>query len=357
MHRAVLLAAMMAAVFLVTANVARAEPKTWQLASGGDWPQVEVPTSQAADAPNPTLDRVELLLQDSQNRSAEKAAVQWVVSHKQHPQRARGLFLIARALYQYGNRVRAFYYLDELLDDYPDSPYYYPALEMQYQIADAYLKGYKRRFLRIPMFHAEDEGIEMLYRIQQRSPGSPLAERALLRTANYYYNDQQYDFAADTYGAYLRTYPRSPASARVKLRQAYSMYAQFRGLRFDATPMIDAREQLREVVAQHEDLAAQENIPTLLEQIDRNLARKLYVTAGFYRRTHQPRGAAYTYRYIEKAYPTTPEAQKASVALKALPAGSLNDVPEPAITPDYGPGSPQEEPVRATVGARKRDVR
>jgi len=32
--------------------------------------------------------------------------------------------------------------------------------------------------------------------------------------------------------------------ARVRLRQAYSMYAQFRGPKFDATPAIDAREQL-----------------------------------------------------------------------------------------------------------------
>src|SRR5439155_23058265 len=148
--------------------------------------------------------------------------------HKNDPQFDRGLYLNAQALYQYGDRIRAYYYLDELMDERPDSRLYPAALEMQYRIADGYLNGYERRFFGMPAFHAYDEAIEMLYRIQQRSPGSQLAERSLLRTANYYYSDQQYDFAADTYAAFMRTFPRSPQVPRVKLRCAYALYAQFR---------------------------------------------------------------------------------------------------------------------------------
>src|SRR5262249_14535281 len=155
----------------------------------------------------------------------------------------------------------------EMMDEHPDSKLYPVALEKQYQIADGFLNGYKRRCLKIPMFHAYDEAIEMLYRIQARSPGSQLAEKALLRTANWYYSDQQYDFAADTYAAYLRTYPRSPMVPRIKLRYAFSQYAQFRGPKFDATPVIDAREQLREVIGNYPALAREENIADLVEQL------------------------------------------------------------------------------------------
>src|SRR5207253_4944771 len=122
------------------------------------------------------------------------------------------------------------------------------ALQRQYEIADAYLGGYKRRFLGIALFGAEDEAVEMLYRIQQRSPGSPLAEKALLRTGDYYYKDSEFDFAADVYAVFVHSYPRSPEVPKVKLRQAFSYYAQFRGLKFDATPIIDARQQLVEVM-------------------------------------------------------------------------------------------------------------
>ena len=344
MHRAVLVAALILAV--MRASIASAaEPKTWERAGPDQWQQVNAPAPTAtqpttATAHVPTLDEVEQLLRAKNSREARKLAIDWVVANRDHPQRDRGLYLVAQALYQYGNRIRAFYYLDELMDTYPESAYYGPALEKQFQIADRYLNGYKRRFLGVPAFHAYDEAVEMLFRIQHRSPGSQLAERALLRTANFYYHDGQYDFAADTYAAYLRTYPRSPITPRVRLRQAYSVYAQFRGPKFDATPAIDAREQLRELIAQYSELAKEENLPALVEQIDRTLARKLFVTADFYRRTNEPLGAAYTYRYVVKAYPDSDEAREAEVALKGLPEWAVSSAPDPAITPAYAPGTP-----------------
>ena len=123
------------------------------------------------------------------------------------------------------------------------------------------------------MLTAYDEAIEMLYRIQNRSPGSPLSERAMLRTADYYFSDRQYDFAGDTYAAYVRTYPRAPKFHAARLRRAISHYAQFRGPQLDATPIIDAREQFRSLMVTDRELAEEENIPALLQQIDRDLAR------------------------------------------------------------------------------------
>ncbi len=339
------------ALLLTFSTAAAAEPKTWEYA-GGQWQGVNsASTTQAISSP--TLDRVEELLANKQHGAARKLAIRWVLAHPRHAQRDRGLYLIAQSLYQYGDCVKSFYYLDELLDEYPESTFFYPALELQYKIADRYLNGYKRRFLGWPMFHAYDEAIEMLFRIQQRSPGSEIAEKSLLRTANFYYNDQQYDFAADTYAAYLRQYPRSEIAPRVKLRMGYSTYAQFRGPRFDPTPAIDAREQLRDLVAEYPDLAKEEKLPGLIDQIDRNLARKLCLIADYYRRTHEPRGAAYTYRYVVKAYPDTIEAQQAQAALRQLPGWALNATPEPAITPGYGPGTAIETPRMLPASERK----
>ena len=331
------------------------QPKTWEYAGRGQWAQT-TPAKPATTQPNtpaPQLNDAQNLLDRGKYKQAFQTAVDWVVAHKDHPQRDRGLFIIAQALYGYGDRIKAYYYLDELLDEYPDSDYYYRALEGQYKIADQYLRGYKRRFLRVPTFHAYDEAIEMLYRIQNRSPGSPLAERSLLRTADFYFADRQYDFAADTYAAYLRSYPRSPNASHARLRQAFSSYAQFRGPKFDATPVIDAREQLRSVIALDPKLAAEENIPSLLAQIDRDLAKKLYYTADFYRRTRAPEGAVYTYRYLARAYPDVPESALAREALKTMPQWALVQTPEPAITPGFAPGSPPSETPQVIPNAPK----
>jgi outer membrane assembly lipoprotein YfiO len=329
----------------VSPGLTHAAPKTWEFAGSGQWPQVATPSTEPA-TPDPTLDQVEQLLRNKQNKSAAKLGIQWFLSHKGNAQADRALFLIAQAWYQYGDRIKAFYYLDELMDEHPDSRLYGPALDKQYQIAGDFLAGYKRRFMGVPAFHAYDEAIEMLYRIQQRSPGSQLAEKALLRTANYYFADQQYDFAADTYAAFMRTFPRSPQTPRTKLRYAYSLYAQFRGPKFDASPVIDAREQLREVIAQYPQLATEENIADLVTQLDRNLARKLNWTADFYRRTNEPVGAAYTYRYLAKAYPQTPEGQRAPGMIAKLPEWAVAASPAPAVSNSYAPASPPLEAPR-----------
>ncbi len=298
----------------------------------------------------PELDRVESLLHDGNTKSAEKLVISWLKAHKSHPQRDRALFLAAQVFFQSGDRIKSFYYCDELMDEYPESSLYYRALELQYRIADRFLDGYKTKFLGMPAFTAYDEAIEMLFRIQNRSPGSPLAERALLRTADYYFSDRQYDFAGDTYAAYIRTYPRSPEIPRCRLREAFSHYAEFRGPRFDATPIIDAREQFRSLMVTDHDLAVEENIPALLLQIDRDLARKLYITGDFYTRTHEPRGAAYTFRYLIKAFPSSPEAQQAQVALQKLPQWALADTPEPALMPEFSPGTASPDKPRMTHG-------
>jgi outer membrane assembly lipoprotein YfiO len=331
---------------LSTAAVASADPRTFEL-RGGHWPEISTPTSQPSTQPtlqppvivDTELTHIESLLSQGEYSYARKRGVIWLLANKQSPLRDRGLFLEAQALFGYGNRVKAYFYLDELMDEYPESNLFTRALEMQYQIADDYLNGYKRRLLGLPLLSAEEEGVEMMYRIQQRSPGSPLAERALLRTADYYFSDGQYDLSADTYAAYAKDYPRSEKLPRVRLREAFSNLAQFRGLRFDATPVIDARAQLVRIMEQFPDEAQSENLAEVLQRIDETFARKLYGVADFYTRTHEPKAAVYTFRYLVNTYPDSPEARAAQSRLSQMPQWALNQ-PEPAGG-DFGVPSSQ----------------
>jgi outer membrane protein assembly factor BamD len=307
-----------------------AEPtQTWRYGGPGQWTQAQ--TQPAAGAPelteNPTLDRAEQLLAGRRQGAARKIVLDWLRRNRGAPDRDRALLLLAESYYQYGDRIRAFYHLDELLDTYPESRLYAAALERQYEIGDAFLRGYKLRLAGLRLLPAEDNGVEIMFRIQERSPGSPLAERALLRTADYYYASAQYDLASDAYSAYAKAYPRSPEIPRVSLRQGYASLAQFRGLNFDATPLIDARAQLEGVTTNFPDLGRQENVPEVIERIDATLASKLYRTADFYRRTNEPRSAVYLYRYLLTQYPDSREAGRARQQLERMPAWAMADPP------------------------------
>ncbi len=293
--------------------------QTWELRQGQGW--VAVTPAAAPREVDPAVNRIAALLESGQSRAARKQGITWVKNAaKDAPGRDRVLWVIAQAFYQDDKRLDSFFYCDQLMDEHPDSPYFAPALQYQYRIADEFLSGHRRVFIYFPILAAEDEGVDMMYRVQQRSPGSPLAEKALLRTADFYYADSQFDLAADAYGIFAKSYPRSPFTPRAQLRRAYSNLAQFRGMKFDSTPLLDARAQLVELAATYPDLATQENLSTLVKRIDNTFANKLIVTGDFYQRTGQNRAAAYNYQYVLMHYPQAPEAAQAQKRLADLPA-------------------------------------
>jgi outer membrane assembly lipoprotein YfiO len=354
---AIRLIAAAAAILCPLSSILHAQDLSWEL-RGGRWQQVDNPSGSAL--PDETLDRVEAMLQNKQYQSARRLAINWIKSKRPQskaeiaiqkseiasptPNRDRAVYLLGMANHHAGNRIMAFYNFDELLDYYPASRYFYAALEQQYEIADAFLRGFKREFLGMRILGAETEAAEMLFRIQQRAPGSPVAERALLRTADYYYANGDFDLAADAYGAYVRSYPRSPYLARVRLRQAFSALAQFRGVKFDATPIIDARQQLSDLATAYPRIAEEENIGAILRRIDASLARKIYSTADFYRRTHKPRAAVHYYRYLQRTFPDSSEAAAASRVLARMPA-SLRESVEAT---DAAPATTQATTTRAS---------
>lgn len=299
----------------------------------GRWIQTNVQPS-TKPVSDPTLDAAEDLLTRHQPDPARGLLLRWIHDHHGDPRMPRALYLLADAYFQRGDRLTSFYQYDELLDKYPDSPLYYPSLERQYAIADAFLRGYKRKFLGLPIIGADNEAIEMLFRIQQRSPGSPIAEKSLLRTADYYFATRQYDLAGDAYASYIRQYPRSNVVPQVRLQEAFCSLAQFRGLNYDATPLVDARAQLVDIITNFPDLAQQENLNIVVARIDTSFARKILVTAHYYERVHDPRGAVYNYRYLIATYPNSPEAHSAQVKLTKMPQWALA-TPQPAVMSNY----------------------
>ena len=171
----------------------------------------------------------------------------------------------------------------------------------------------------------------MLFRIQQRSPGSPLAEKALKRTADYYYSDAQYDLAVDAYQAFVDRYRRSPDVPEARLKKAFALLAQFTGTRFDPTPVINARAELEGISQDYPDLAQQQNLSAVIDRIDSALARKGLQSADYYKRTRQPVAVGIHLRDVIDTYPNTSEADQARKRLAELPESAQEPPSQPAL--------------------------
>ena len=137
----------------------------------------------------------------------------------------------------------------------------------------------------------------------------------------------------------MRSYPRSPEAPRVRLRRAFSSYAQFHGVKFDATPLVDARAQFEDIKTRYPEMATENNVQKFIDGINETLARKMLVTADFYRRTGEPRASVYTLRQLINTYPAGREAELAKAELAKMPDSALREPPPISIRPSEPPKS------------------
>jgi hypothetical protein len=59
---------------------------------------------------------------------------------------------------------------------------------------------------------------------------------------------------------------------------------------------------------------------------------------------NEPRAAGYTYKYLIKAYPESPEADRAKMWLTELPQWAQN-LPGPTVVGEEGTATPEQRPL------------
>ena len=185
-----------------------------------------------------------------------------------------------------------------------------------------------------------DEAVEMLYRIQERSPGSPLAELPPETHGRLLLQHLAVRPRARCLQHLRAILPTKPGCSAGSIGAAFASLAEFRGPLFDATPLIDARTQFKEIETQYPDLAADANVSGWIDRIDADLANKAYNTGRFYQRTNHLGGAVFMYRYVLGTYPNSHEAELAQRALAMMPPWALTGPPPPASNPEAAATQP-----------------
>jgi outer membrane protein assembly factor BamD (BamD/ComL family) len=230
----------------------------------------------------------------------------------------------------------------EQMDQYRNGAFYDRAVQRQYEIADAFLKGRKRRTMWMFKVSAIDKGIEILNSIADRVPGTVIAEKALLRVGDYHYDAREVVKAVEAYDHYIKTFPQSPRKrmGHAMLRAARARYAQYKGEAFDDTPLIDAQQRFSSYSNRYPEQADKANIPMVLSQIRNSLVRRYFTSARFYQRVGRKTAAVFYYKKVIAQNAETHWARRAKDALRALGAApAARDTvakPQPRTQPRPG---------------------
>lgn len=257
----------------------------------------------------------------------------WIERYPSHPRRPEAMLVQGDALMAQGDEYKAAFVYEDLIRRYPMSEFFVPALEREFQIAVAYANGLRRRFFgTFRIIDATPEAQEILIRIQERLPGSSLAERAGLELADFYFRIRDMALAVEAYDVFIRNYPHSKHLNKARLRLIASYLAQFKGPAYDSSGLVEATVKIKELQATEPALAQQVGADALLVRIYESEGAKLALQARWYRQTRDFIGSERSIRQLMKQYPRSiaalEEAKEIPSLLEQLPEAYVRTLPD-----------------------------
>ncbi len=305
--------------------------ETLKLSADDRWmPPAESDPESAASQ----LRLAQLALARGDASRALNLATSWLERYPANPFRAHALLLKGDSLLAQGDEYKALYDYEELVRLYPGSDVFVTALQREYQIATAYANGLRRKFFgTFRWLNAEDDSQELLIRIQERLPGSELAEKAGMELADFYFRKRDMQLAADAYDLFVQNYPKSRQVEKARLRLIYSLCAAYKGPLYDARGLFEASARLRELQALDPITAQRVGADALLVRIYESEGSKLLSEAGWYQHMGDPISCEL---YIRRLVDKYPKSIATLIALREIPsivAALPNQVR--AACPDY----------------------
>jgi len=277
-------------------------------------------------APDPNADRT--LFEEARSdveagrhSRAARTLKDLIKKYPESPVRGEAMWLRGEALFASKDYYKAYEQYEEMLRDYAGSPRYRPALEREIQIAELYLGPERRRVWGMPLLSGETEAIEILRRIYEHQPAGDLAEAALVRIADYYYEKCRWTEAEDYYDRYCKAFPNGGRVVHAELARAKCAIERCRGARYDTTSLALAQDRLSRFREKYPDVAEAQGVPALLAELHGLRAEALYHVADYYRRAGEPLAAAHYADQVVAQYGDTPWADEAKAMMDEMNLG------------------------------------
>ncbi|QOJ15064.1 MAG: outer membrane protein assembly factor BamD [Planctomycetia bacterium] len=280
----------------------------------GTWGELPEPPP---DPPTDELGRARTLLAEGNWRGANRLLKRWLEENGDHDRYLEGVFLYGESYFERGWYWEA-YEQYEIVAEQGSGELFQLALRRETDVARAFLAGKKRRVLRIFWIVAYDDGIKILDRVWERTPGTRLGEIALKLKADYFFNTGELQSAQDEYVNLAREYPAGRFTRFAALRAAEAAAAAFPGIAYDERPLLNAQERYQEVLRVYPEYAQQQRVEERLSGIRSQRAEKDLYVAKWYERTGRRGAAEFYYRQILADWPETLAAAEAESRLRGL---------------------------------------
>ena len=225
-----------------------------------------------------------------------------------------------------------------LLEQYPNSPHLDKIVKRQFDIARYWEQHHQHSphwpvtpnlvDNTRPLFDTLGNAMKAYENIRLNDPTGPLADDAIMATANSYFLRGRYNDADYQYSLIRSEYPRSKHQFEAHLLGLQCKLRKYQGPDYDGTPLEEAKKlakQLRVQFAGELSSEERERLAENLAKLNRNLAERDMKLAKYYDDTKYYRSAKFYYAKIVRDFPGTPIAEQAQARYQEL--GGEPDAP------------------------------
>lgn len=280
-------------------------------AESEEWAVVSTPEPGSDEA---VLAEARQLLADGHPGRARKMLDKWIEANDRRsaPLLPAALLLRGDAWTADGDEYKALYDYERICREFPSSDVFVKANQRELEIATRYVNGLKRKTFGLRFESTKGIGEELLVRIQERLPGSRLAEQAAIELADFYYRQRDMKTASEMYAIFLTNYPNSEYRKLAMQRRVYANIAQFKGPEYDASGLVEAKFLIREFQDRFPIDAERTGLgDALAARLDESTAAQQLVSARWFARTGDPVSARYALRRLVERFPRTVAAAEA----------------------------------------------
>lgn len=298
---------------LLACNIASAQQDLYEWTSG-QW--VKMGETDAA-RPDTELTQIRNYLAQEKSSKAVSLAKKFLKRNPGHPAKEEVMYLAGKAQMDRGHYWKAYEWFQKQLANFPTGKFSPQALQREFEIADGYLGGKKRRWGPFKI-SAKGEAIEILFQVAEADPSSDLARQCLLRIGRHQFNEGKYDQAIQTYDQFLRLYRISGEAPHAMVQAALATYLSFYDIPYDETPLVEAQQRFSALKNLYPLAAERAQVSHYLADIADKRAHKRYTEVQYYQRVDRPGPASYYCKIVIAEYGDTAWADKARADLARL---------------------------------------
>ncbi len=254
---------------------------------------------------------------DDKLKEAEREFKKLLKYYPKSSQAAEAQYYLATIKEKKGRLYEAYLAYQKVLDKYPFTSRINEIIEKEFNIAERFMQGYKRKAWGITL-PVENPAIEIFSKVIENSTYGPLAAEAQYKLGLILKNLDRFIEAEEEFTKVIKNYPQSEwvtaaefqiASCRAKISPSSD---------YDQEAISEAKRRFEKFALSHPDAElsreAEENIRELRERE----AKGYYDIAVFYQKQKAYKAAEIYYNTVITDYPKTIWAAKAFSSLRIL---------------------------------------